>query len=991
MAGEPGNEEFWGKASDKARSERDRSARPRDPDAEAAAKKRRRRRWLIGIPAGLLGLLGLGVVFAPQIGSSFAPGIIKGQSGNAIPGGLEVKSVSLSWGGPQRIEDLQISDPKGKVVARLTLSADAGLWGLINGALDLGNVTIQNGRADIVRDDKGVTNLERALVRQKKDAGGGGTPKESSPASIPPELRAKVNIKNLNITFEDLSNVNAPPVAVSLKGADLSANVAPGDTLRFTLKGEAFAGKGDKTMTPPRGAQVGTIDVSARIDKWSSASGRLTLDKATGEATVKATGLPLEIIDAFAPGLIEGGTLASALGGRLDASLTASGDADAQRARFTIDTQGVKAAGAAAYDGKALTGDGPISVSASGAAIRALAPQAIKALEESGARLDAVPDLDLKVENLRVPFAPGQSEMDLRGTRAALTVALSRASGTVTLPEQAAKPFTLSPATLTATTEDLAGQVALAVKTTATFDGAPAGDVDVNLNVRGLLKESGAIAGGMPSSIAGTANIRNISTALAQTFAGPALKDTPLDLPRDIGPTLDVVLTASAEPPATPGAPPPTRVVLNVNSANLTASAEGRMARGFITTDGEGVKFELRNATGLLPRFVPESSGYVVRPMKEAQFASIPLNLRLTNVMLPLREGGGVNFEKVTARMDMTFGGVEIEPIAQAPGVTKVPPVNMGKSPIRIEVLEGGSPTVQAQLWLGQGGAAFGVKSQMTLRGLLAGDAAGGLKLNLEETRPIGTLEIKDAPVALLGMLPAKPTETPAEGAAEGAAAEPAAPLDLVKLARSVLGPTVTVNLESKTPENAAQLADVTLSTRAERFTLDSSAKLSRTALDVGAVTATTTLSPQTVAGLFDTFKMETADLPRLSGPAKIEIESQPMRLPLAEGLKPVPERAGKFAARVRSPGRTMVEGLVVKNEDGTTRDLGRVGVDNLDLRLSATLGSLLAPALAGEKEARVSSRARSSATTTAPSACWTVRCWPKFPAARPPGRWRST
>ncbi len=83
---------------------------------------------------------------------------------HSIPGKIEIASLNLHWGKDQVVEGFLLKDPEGKSIVEIEkFSTEAPLWRLLSKSTRLGFTQIQDLNAAIVTDDKGWTNLQRAL------------------------------------------------------------------------------------------------------------------------------------------------------------------------------------------------------------------------------------------------------------------------------------------------------------------------------------------------------------------------------------------------------------------------------------------------------------------------------------------------------------------------------------------------------------------------------------------------------------------------------------------------------------------------------------------------------------------------------------------------------------------------------------------------------------------------------------------------------------
>ncbi len=83
---------------------------------------------------------------------------------HSIPGSVEIRRLDLHWGKGQEIEGFLLKDPEGQAVLEIEkFSTEGTLWQLLNKSTHLGFTLLQDLNAVIVTDEKGLTNLQRAL------------------------------------------------------------------------------------------------------------------------------------------------------------------------------------------------------------------------------------------------------------------------------------------------------------------------------------------------------------------------------------------------------------------------------------------------------------------------------------------------------------------------------------------------------------------------------------------------------------------------------------------------------------------------------------------------------------------------------------------------------------------------------------------------------------------------------------------------------------
>ncbi|TAJ23823.1 MAG: hypothetical protein EPO68_02365 [Planctomycetota bacterium] len=269
------------------------------PEAPAAAPARRRR-WPLVVLALLVLILALGAC-APSLASGFVPGIAADQFGARFAGRLHVEEAELGWFGRQRIERAEIFDPSGARVA----SVDVELPGLLELARGGGKrargveLTLE---ADLVADDAGVTNLQRALAPRAPTAQSGtGSPPESGGSPWPADLDLAAAIHVRRASWSD-ARTRAGGGPVLCEGGEIRVDIAPGKPLALSL------------ALPLSGSANGKLDATANVQP--NASGVPSID-----AKLAAAKLPTALVDALVGHAADGKPrLGPVLGAELDAN-----------------------------------------------------------------------------------------------------------------------------------------------------------------------------------------------------------------------------------------------------------------------------------------------------------------------------------------------------------------------------------------------------------------------------------------------------------------------------------------------------------------------------------------------------------------------------------------------------------------------------------------------------------------------------------------------
>jgi hypothetical protein len=506
--------------------------------ALASGKPRKSRKWLWW-GGGFVVVLGGVVAFAPQIASAMAPGIIKSQSAKYVKGTVSVRDVRLSWGGPQRIDGVSIVDAAGTTIATTSVETTAGLLGLARGNLDLGEVTIRETKATLVRHADGELNVQKMLVKQPAATGPAGPAKSSGPQpakplQLPAGLKVKLTIENLAVQLEDQSAGDASkPVRVELKNVRGDVAIDPQAPLAIKLSADASE----------TGGASGSVSADIKATDWANAQGVVTLDRAALDAKIDVAKLPTSLVDALAGPVVKDKdgravALSRVLGDVIDLRVDGKGTLRDATAKIGLNMQRLTFGGELRIAENVLTSVDTLSLQVQGAALASAVP-ALQAAMQDGAqtKLDGAPDVAMQISNVRLALPQDGKPMSLVGASADASIATTQVTGLVTLQQgQPAQRMMISPMRVNVATKDVAQGVRMTGGGDATLGGNPAGRATVDATLAGLLDERGAFKSGMPGAIDATLHVSQVATAIAQPFVAA----WGLDLPRDVGATLDV-------------------------------------------------------------------------------------------------------------------------------------------------------------------------------------------------------------------------------------------------------------------------------------------------------------------------------------------------------------------------------------------------------------------------------------------------------------------
>lgn len=898
-------------------------------DTGTVAKKRRRR-WPI-VVGGIVGIIGLLVLLVPSLAGAVAPGVVASRLKGRFPGTVDVGSVSLGWFSSQRVGPVVLRDERGKDVARVTIRVDRGLGGLaragLSGGGDFGTIVIE-GKADVVRGADGVTNVERALGLGTTRATPGpstGAPAPSGGAPrVPAGLRVAIRLDRFDATYVDEGAT--PPSRASLDQLAGTVEVRVGGPITADLHAGASAGD----------VKGGTIAIKAKIDGWTEADGRLTPDKAGVDTTVAIKDLPTALLDAVAgtplrAALDTKATLAESLGPALNLDLTAKGTSGDVAATIDMTLANARAKGRARYASSRLTLDEPLDASIRGSAIEKLVPKVRGSLAgQDDVTLAAVPDVALRVDALDGKLSTGGGALDLRGWKVSASVATGSATGTVRVePGAAPKSFEVAGLSLRVESPDLAGGATVKGGTRAKIGGEPAGDIDVDLSLAGLLDASGTPRGGMPGRVAGRVGVKGVATALAQPF----VRDLGLDLARDVGPTLDVEVVASATGEGVKaGAIPPTDLDLSARAQKLSADAKLRVSEDRIVTRHGGVRAELANAGAIAGLFVPKEGGWRITPRGTmvvlASVVDVPLVGRAPDLSRATLDGRADFKDWTVSKTD-------------AAGVGPIEAKSVG---VGFKCAPGVTPEVGMAAIMEHGGTPFYAQGSLTIANLFrAGVKPGENPLNTDPgtLRPVGKLDLQRIPTAFSRLF--VPPPAPGEE-------------DLNRLLAEVVGAESTLGLETK-ERSGGNGIDVAVRVQTPTTSVAASADVATSALTVRGLDARVGVSPAAFGALLAFASSEPLPIgkPRLVEPTTATVTldpGSPLVVPLGPGFVPEVEKASRAKLGV-ALARTLIAGLELKDEKGVVTPLNEVGVERLAIAAEVSPGSLAGLARVADPSAR--------------------------------------
>jgi hypothetical protein len=903
------------------------------------SKPRKRKGKILLVSAvGLLLVVGAAVALAPTLASGMIAPRVEAAVNQRIMGSIKVDQVRLGWTTPTSVGPVELRDPSGKAVARATVNTPTTLWRVVSERwwtarnLDVGVVEI-GGSADVVRDAEGRTNLQRALEprapQPATSSGAGSAPGSSSGGGIQ-SVKADVRLTGLNVTYTDAAQGAASDMGLKdLKG---------GAMIDYATAGAGrLVSKVDLSGMPTGAAAAGTepllIKLDADVSNLSGSGPSWPLpDVKTLKADVKNA--PLTLVDALADFQ---GELVRDVGPRADITLDAALTRQAANARAVLVSDGARADvdlrtvdGVLVAQGGGAGGGGGERGTSNTLTLRSTgflehAPGLRDALAKAARQvsLDKAPGVEIVIENLRLPLpgagaagapgagSPGLAGMDMRGHGLTMRVRVGEMAGRVALEAPAqgaaaapARAFRVEPAEIVIAAPDLSRGVTISGGTRATIDNAPAGEVTFRAAADGLLDAGGRLralgadkSAGLAGNIDAALNVRGMSTALLQPLATTA--NLPVDLPSDVGPSLDVNLAAradagQAQPAAGAGALPPLDWTLSVQSRNVTIDGAGRYAGNVATVTGNGLNVRVGSATGIATRILgPEAAVTLGGPGE--------LTLSVKELAAPVDKLNGAEaLGAVKALIDLDISRLSVG-TRQAEGAPPARPIDIAQLAASVRLDGVNPPAARVNGRMAHDNRPFDLVGSATIDGIRDGKVPAGEGMaRLIALRPTADLEIRNLPRSVLDLLPATATygSTPLSGADM--------PAQIARAVRESIGESASFKLTTA-PAQGSQDVNIQLGTAAGGL--------------AGTIAANITPAQATIR----TLDVQAGMQPRVVNPVLAAAARAP-----EPGRAPAPplELGEPFRLRLTSP-----EPVVVPFKPGTTSpDWARAGEARLTL-----------------------------------------------------------
>ena len=496
-------------------------------------QKRRRVSWIIGAVTVVLALL---VVLAPTIAGALAPGFIADAASGAIAGRVEVGSVSLSWFGDQRVEQIRLYDRDNERRGDLNLTADRGLLALAFAGGDFGTITL-SGELDASENERGEPFTEHTVQPTASPSSGPAPTAAAGPPALPKRLRVTLALDDLSIRYARRED-SSPIDAIMLE--DFSGTARIDTTAESVIDLNARLTrrlKGDANFE-----RAGTIAIDASATGLTDQDGTLTPDALAFEATINAADLETAIADLFTGGVPP---IAEALGRSLTVNTSANGSAAKFATTVTINCDAVRADAPLEIDLEARTiaSTEPVTARLDTERLSFLVPDRDTLFgADASVRVAAFPSISVTLDRLRAPIpAPGEA-IDLRRAGAEIVAEIGRLAASLDDPATGTeRAVGFEPSTLTLSAADLTQPVRLTTSIGTTVDGARSGTLAIDLAASGIIDDSGGFNTSDLPVIEGSVR----AASLALTAFQPVAQAFGFDLVASVGDSADLTIEAT--------------------------------------------------------------------------------------------------------------------------------------------------------------------------------------------------------------------------------------------------------------------------------------------------------------------------------------------------------------------------------------------------------------------------------------------------------------
>ncbi|MDX2115096.1 MAG: hypothetical protein SFZ24_05670 [Planctomycetota bacterium] len=668
---------------------------------------------VIGLGVVVLVVVLGGALLLPWIAGVLAQRSIPVQLASG-PGTLTISDARFSWGGPQRVGSVTLTDGQGAKMADLSVETPSSLLRLAQAGMSMGDfgTVALSGVIDVREEQIAATPGQAAPPAPPTAPGQPSTPGGSGPAQpieIPGSLRAVVEMRGVDISYTPRAASGLQRVTIDDLNARAEVSGAGTATLKVTAASPA-------------------IDVDGQARNFVDGAGRL--DLAASELALAAS--------ISAPGELVEGIVRALMKGAQGSATSAAGIAPTE-----------VSLGVVARNGRLTLAD-----AARPARLSSPVPQAVLASmagDASTLTITSTPSITGTIDVLDVPLPRAGSALDLRGARLQVTLATSAIEGRVAPAGQQAQAFVVEPARFVLDVPDAAQTVTLRGGARGSLDGRDAGALDVDIALAGLLDAAGAPASGLPARMQGAVRLSDVPTALAQPF----LAATGVDAVEVIGSTLSAEITArtregdaAAAPSASAGsagtvAIPPTDVRADISSNHARVMLSAFVSQTELLIPEDGLTVRLDRAGRAIRPFVKDG------PIKLS--GDGPMELVVSDLRAPLISGGLPDLSGLLADVRLGLSNLTVEE-----GVGTRP---LELTRLNTHVLVSGveAPRVELDQAARSGESEITARGTFELPGLIARREGSWpfVEFTPARVRPFGTLTVAGVPSDLMGYVPA--------------------------------------------------------------------------------------------------------------------------------------------------------------------------------------------------------------------------------------------
>lgn len=613
---------------------------PQAPKAAAPGVKPKSRwlRRLLWIFGSLFALLLLLVLLLPTL-LSMGPvtGMVVSIADSILPGKVKIKSLELGWFSGQRIRGLELLDPEGELVLRTDdVSTAATLWGVVTGDLNLGKTDVKGLEVLFSRDEKGKTNVQRALglEESKPDP----NPK---PTALPLTLGVDLTIEK---PWIDVSIPGAPKVEIRDGHVKVKMD-APNKPITIDIassvrQGAAAATPASKTSPAARiglpaanaAALRGELKIKGAVKDLTDAKGLLTISDMFVDMDVSTAGLPVDAIDELAG---QKGKIRQLLGPDLTLTAKYTGTLDAAKGRVIVQAANLKTD----MDLELARGVAGIKGSLNASITPAFVEKAVADLPaDQRLTLLAQTPLAIEIKQLAAPtrnFKMSGVSMDV-----AVTLGAARLQGGEKIGQ-----VTLSQFRLAAGSKSLAQAIDLELAAD-TEQGGQAGRLALKASIQELFSSSNAVQMDK-MKLQAAVSAEGIPTALIDGLAGQNGL-----LVEALGPKLALKVDSAATSTNA------FTVTANLTSANLSVTLPAALDQSIGLKDG---KIQFTATPALMARLMgPQAT------MKMAGPVAITLDIQQFTAPRPAEGQPALQPEKTTLKSTLTVGLIDVSGLPKA-------------------------------------------------------------------------------------------------------------------------------------------------------------------------------------------------------------------------------------------------------------------------------------------------------------------------------------